>query len=293
MMRTVRALVLAAALATTAVAPAGADCGVPGFAAAFDRAYAEARPLPDAAGFRGAIRTLETGYCLRDEAVGRLAATGALPIGWKVAATSGPAQQAIGTAVPLVGVLARGMLLQDGSSIRIASGARLIFEADLLVRVADDSIIEARTVEEAAAHIAAVVPFIEVPDMMLSEGEPISAPLLVAMNTGARWGVAGAERLVADSRVLSAALGTMRVRLGDATGRTLVEAPGAAILGHPLNALLFLLDHLRARGATLAAGDLVSLGSFGRFQFPSAGMSAEARYDGLPGGPMTVSLRFE
>ena len=85
----------------------------------------------------------------------------------------------------------------------------------------------------------------------------------------------------------------MSVSLTDGSGATLAQAPGAAILGHPFNAVLFLVERAKARGWTLRQGDLLSLGSFGRFSVAKPASRAQLRYEGLPGGPRLVEVAFE
>ena len=76
------------------------------------------------------------------------------------------------------------------------------------------------------------------------------------------------------------------------TGQILVEAPGTAILGHPLRSVLVLRDHLQSQGQQLKAGDWISLGSFGRFIPATANTQAEVRYFGFPGGDRSVTVQF-
>jgi 2-keto-4-pentenoate hydratase len=59
------------------------------------------------------------------------------------------------------------------------------------------------------------------------------------------------------------------------------------VLGHPLNAVLWLVPN----GVRLQPGDLVSVGSFGPLA-PAKPGEVTAHYDGLPGDP-TVSVTLE
>ena len=60
------------------------------------------------------------------------------------------------------------------------------------------------------------------------------------------------------------------------------QGVGAAILGHPLDALMWLARHLASRGTTLHAGEIVTLGSVVKTIYPEAGARIEARFDRLP-----------
>ena len=63
---------------------------------------------------------------------------------------------------------------------------------------------------------------------------------------------------------------------------------GTAILGHPLNALAWLADHVAARGGRLDAGAVVSLGSVVKTIYPSAGTRFQAGFDRL--APVTLEI---
>jgi 2-keto-4-pentenoate hydratase len=71
------------------------------------------------------------------------------------------------------------------------------------------------------------------------------------------------------------------------------KSPGAAILGHPLNAVIYVAGDLASCGQRLKAGDVIRLGSFGRALPPKTGLTAIVHYDGLPVGPLSVSVTFE
>ena len=232
-----------------------------------------------------------TAACLRDVLVRVLEQQGGLgpPVGYKVGLTSKAMQERLGIAEPVWGVLLAGMLLPDGAEVRLPYAARGILEADLLVTVADEAINAATTPEQVAAHLADLKPFIELADLMVGEGEPLDAVVITAINVGARLGVQGAA--VPMTPDLAAALPAMTVALEGPAGQ-LFEAPGSAVLGHPLNSVLWLIAALKAEGKALKAGDVISLGSFGPAQQPLPGATFSATYGGLPVGPLKVRVSF-
>ena len=77
----------------------------------------------------------------------------------------------------------------------------------------------------------------------------------------------------------------------DGGGRELDAARGEVILGHPLNAVMWLAADLKHAGVTLKPGDLLSLGSFSKALPAHAGTTVRVVYEGLPGTP-AVSVRF-
>ena len=223
--------------------------------------------------------------CAQGMLIERLVDTLGPPVGYKAGLTSPATQERFGVSSPLHGVLLRDMMLDDDAIVPTDFGARGIVEADLVVVVGDAGINQATTPEEVLAHLSAIRPFIELADVVVAEGQPLDASVITAIDVGARLGVLGAE--IEPTPEMADALGSMTVRLSNEAGETLSEAPGSAVLGHPLNAVTFLTD----AGIELQPGDLISVGSFGPPQQPAPG-SLTATYDGLPGSP-TVSVTFE
>ena len=268
-------------------------CKAEEFAKEFVTAYLDAQPLPDPETAFTTLPTLDIAECHQDWAIAQLTETLGPPIGYKVAVTSAAAQAQIGSDSPLPGVFFAGATLPDGSAIAADSGGRLVYELDLLVRVGSDDIANAESIEDVAEALDAIVPFIEVADLMVPPGSTVTAPLLVAINAGARWGLVGEEIPVVEPEKIVSALEGMQVELADKSGQVLVEARGSDLMGHPLNAVLFLLGEAERRGWKIEAGDVISVGSFGRFAPVEPGLRVQATYYGLPGGAAKVSASFK
>ncbi|MBY6066089.1 hydratase [Leisingera aquaemixtae] len=210
-------------------------------------------------------------------------------IGYKAGLTSKPAQDRFGATEPVQGLLFRNMMLEDGAALDAPWGAIPMVEADLVLVVADEAINTATTPEEALAHISAVRPFIELPDLTLAKGQPFTAETITAMGVGTRLGILGAPVAVEDPAAMARMLEEMSVTMRDAAGGVLVQAPGRAVLGNPVNAALW----LRSKGVEFKAGDLISVGSFGPLFPPRAGKGGvSVTYDGLPGNPV-VRVQFK
>jgi 2-keto-4-pentenoate hydratase len=184
------------------------------------------------------------------------------------------------------------MLKQDGVEISAKFGARPIWEPDLIVTVKDDGINGAKTPLEAAKHLGEIVAFIELPDRVVAESEKTDGALIAAVNAGARLGILGQRLKIEATPEFLSALEKMTVTATDQTGAELAKAPGTALLGHPLNPVLWLVQDLNTTGGKLKAGDLISLGSFAKPVPPQPGQTITVRYEGLPGGPLKVSVRF-
>jgi 2-keto-4-pentenoate hydratase len=281
-------IVLLAAVIVSGPALAQGRCGAVDHATAL----ADSWMKRTAAKSLGKDLTMEEGVCTQANLVQLLSKTQGKPIGYKAGLTSPAAQQQLGVPNPVLGVLLAKMILPDGSTVPADFGPRPLFEADMLVTVRDDGINAARTVMEAARHLTTLQPFIELPDLVLAQGEPMTGPVIIAINVGARLGVVGEPVPVLATPEFVNALAEMQVIL-TADGAEISKGPGKAILGHPLNAVLFIAEEVQRRGGRLKAGDILSLGSFSRLTPPKPGQKVVARYEGLPTGPMMVSVAFK
>ena len=271
-----------------ASAHAQSSCGQFDFANPYAEAFMAGETYKDASSAAEKITSLPDGACHQDRLLAVLGEKLGPVVGYKAAATSPGAQKQLGLDTPVLGVLFEGMVLPDGSTVRIDSAARMIFELDLLARVKDASLADATTREEALAAIDAVVPFIELGDLMVPKGAAITGPLLQAMNAGARLGVAGepisTEGMTAGT--LAAATGVL-----SKDGTVLAEAPATALLGHPLDAVLWIAQATKARGMPLKPGDMLSLGSMGRFQLASPGTVTGAYVFGDKQAAVSLTLQ--
>jgi len=230
--------------------------------------------------------------CGRRRLVERIEASDNRIVGYKAGLTSRAVQERFGVSSPVRGVLFEKMLLKDGADVPADFGARPVYEADLIVVVKDAAIQQARTHLDVLRSISLVVPFIELPDLLVADGEKLSAPLIVSLNVGARLGVVGKGIPAQATPEFAAALAAMRVVVADQKGNEIASGNGAAILDHPLNAVLWLVQELGKSGIKLKSGDLLSLGSFTAPLNPRPGLSVTVRYMGLPGNP-EVSVRFK
>ena len=233
--------------------------------------------------------------CTRAKWQQQLASVAGPLAGYKAGLTNPAVQKRFNTTEPVWGALYQRMLLRNGSTVPVAFGSRPLFEADMLVRVKSAAINQARTPAEVLANVDQVIPFIELPDLMVEAPPKLNGTALSAINVGARLGVVGQPLAVprdatARQRLLDGLQG-MTVRVSDASG-VLSSGKGSDILGHPLNAVVWLTGALRQQGLQLQPGQVVSLGSFSPLSPPKAGQQVTVQYEGLPGAkPVTVNFR--
>lgn len=264
------------------------DAAVQQWVASYEARQPAANPAPDLSDADSA--------CTRAKFTQALEAKGRQVIGYKAGLTNPAVQKRFRTDKPVWGKLYAGMLLQSGSTVPAGFGARPLFEADMLVRVKDARIQQATTPWEVLQSIDAIAPFIELPDLMVQAPPQLNGAGVGAINVGARLGVMGQILPVpayrAERYALLEQLKSMDVVVTEAAGAVLARGKGADILGHPLQAVVWLAQALQQEGGQLRAGDWVSLGSFSPLMPPKSGQSVQVRYEGVP-GLQSVSVRFE
>jgi 2-keto-4-pentenoate hydratase len=280
----------APATAGTTAAPPRATAGCPSDEAvdALAQNLLANRPSPPFTG----MTSLEDGLCAQGKLVRILQSHWGRPVGYKLALTSAPVQQRFGVNHPLRGVIFENTVrLRSGAEVSARFGVQPIVESDFLVRVRDDGINTAgRDHVAILRHLDVVIPFIELPDVPLS-GNPDAANLL-AINAGARLGVLGTPIPVEATEDFARRLGAMVVTMTDDTGKQLARLPGTAVLGHPLNAVAFLVEDLAKQGRRLEAGQLLSIAGFSPLITPEAGRTYTVRYEGLLAEPVSVTVRM-
>ncbi len=234
---------------------------------------------------------LEDAECAKRKLTAKLPVALGSKVGYKAAFTNPALQQRFGVSGPKWGTMFDRNLVDIIAVLPHDFGARPLYEADLIVEVKDAGLADATTPLEALAHLESVVPFIELPDLML-EGQ-FSGPNFIATNVGFRGGVTGAELPVQRTQAFADAMANMTVvMIDEADGnKELGRGQGSAIMGNPLNAAIWLAKELKKEGIILQKGDLLSLGGFFPPQPTKAGMKIRMEYRGLPGNP-ALSVEF-
>ena len=232
------------------------------------------------------------GRCVQERLVALFAQPLGDVVGFKLGLTNPAIQQRFGIDHPIRGAIFHATLrASSGAEIEARFAAVPVLEADMLVRIGMGGVETALNHHAALIrHIDQVIPFIELPDLVYAPDYRPSLGDLLAVNVGARLGVVGRPIAVTPSAEFAAALGRMSVSLHQ-DGREISRAPGAAILGHPLNALAWIARDLAREGRPLREGDMISLGSFSPPQPVVAGQVWTARYEGL-GEAQDVVVRF-
>ena len=254
--------------------------------AALFAAYQARKPAANPEGLSAA-----DGECSRAKFNALLSKQLGTPVGYKAGLTNPAVQKRFNADAPVWGTLYAPMLLKDGAKVEAGFGARALYEADLLVRVSDADINRATTPEQVLVAIDQVIPFIELPDLVVEAPPKLNGAAITAINVGARLGVLGTPIPVQYTTDFSRRLRDMEV-IVKADGQEVDRGMGSDVLGHPLNAVVWLAQDLAREGRAMKPGDLISLGSFSKLMPPKPGMQVEVIYNELPGTPI-VSVDFK
>lgn len=279
-------VVAAAAALTLATTRVQGACLTDVQAAAMVASFMNRQPAANLEGLSAA-----DGECTRAKVNHYLAQQLGKPVGHKAGLTNPAVQKRFNHDSPTRGMLYAPMLLKDGATVDAKFGARPLFEADMLVRVNDARINQARTPDDVLRAIDQVIPFIELPDLLVETPAKLNGPAINAINVGARLGVLGAPIPVQRSAAFSNALRDMQIVI-KIDGAEVDQGRGADVLGHPLNAVIWLAQDLAREGGALKKGDLVSLGSFSKLHPPKPGTAVEIDYRVLPNDP-AVRVNFK
>ncbi|MBA4492604.1 hydratase [Paracoccus sp. S1E-3] len=269
-----------AILALTA-GPALAVCPAPEAMQRAAQGWLQGERLPDPG-----VASMEDAACAYAAYRARLEQELGAPVGVKVGFTSKPAQERFGVDGPVAGALFQPMLAENGGEVSLAGSRSPLYEADLVVTVADPvALAAAKTREEAAAALGDVQAFVEMPDMALAEGLKPNGPIMASYGVIPWRGVLGDKIAIADLADPVADLGSLTAVL-KADGQVMDEASGAALLGHPLDVVLWLVGQ---RGYDLSEGSIISLGSLGQLHPATPGLAIEADYM-VGGKPLKVAF---
>jgi 2-keto-4-pentenoate hydratase len=275
-----------AAAALLPLAHAQAACMTDEQVAALHAAYQARTPAANPEGLSTA-----DGECSRAKFQALLGRQLGAPVGYKAGLTNPAVQKRFNADAPVWGTLYAPMLLPADSKVDPAFGARALYEADLLVRVSSAAINQATSPMQVLAAIDQVIPFIELPDLVVQAPPKLNGAAIAAINVGARLGVVGAPIPVEATAAYSDRLRDMEV-LVMADGAEVDRGKGSDVLEHPLNAVVWLAKDLAKQGLALKPGDLVSLGSFSKLMPPKPGLAVQVIYQGLPGTPL-LAVQFK
>jgi len=214
------------------------------------------RALPD----EFSPKTPSEAYAIQEAFVALRAKKLGAAVGYKIALSSAAMRRFVGVDSPQAGVMLESSVRRSPARIRAADYVGLIVEFEIAVELAADlpAVDAPFSRERVARAVGAVMPAIEIADDRGADYAQLAQhPLdLVADNTWNEGAVLGQP--AANWRALD--LGKIRA-VATINGTRVGEGVGAEAMGHPLDAVAWIGEHLAWRGHGLLRGDVVITGS--------------------------------
>jgi 2-keto-4-pentenoate hydratase len=212
-------------------------------------------------------------------------AAGATVVGRKIGLTSPAVQRQIGVDQPDFGVLLDDMAVADGDAVPFAAVLQPRAEAEVAFVIADDLAEGALDAEQVRAAIDHAVAAIEVCGSRVADWD-ISFADTVADNASSGVYVLGTERrTLAEVNPRDV---TMSMRID---GEEVSTGNGAACLGDPIDAVVWLARKARELGEPLRAGQVILSGALGPMRPVHPGAEVVVAISGL--GTVSASFRAE
>jgi 2-keto-4-pentenoate hydratase len=244
-------------------------------AAQLMREYDERVPFANHA-LKWNIPDLSGAYDLQSAFVGELAKRHGTPVGYKVALTSKRMQQMCGIDQPLAGVVLADRVHPSGMTLSLSNFHHLGIEFEITVKLARPLPWRGKpyVFGEIAEAAGAVAPSFELVDDRRADYKTLDVLSLASDNA---WNAGAVLGEFHDQWPDLEAIEGM----ADRNNERFDSGHGRDALGHPLNSVMWLANHLRARGQGLRAGDIVMTGSLVSTRFPEAGESYRFTLEGV------------
>ncbi len=237
-------------------------------------AYTTGRPIAPLRDELGGA-PIEAAYAIQEINTKRWLADGFRLVGRKIGLTAKSVQRQLGVTQPDYGMLFDRMAVLSGDDIPAGRLLQAKVEAEIAFVLERDLHAERLTMADVIGAVAYALPALEIVDSRIADWN-IKMLDTVADNASSGLFVLG-ERPVRladfDARLCGMTLSK--------NGESVSFGAGAAALGHPLNALLWLAEKMAAVGRPLGAGDVVLSGALGPMIAAHPADRFEARINGL------------
>ncbi len=240
-------------------------------------------PLPEGL----APRSAEEAYAIQDAFVALRAAKLGPLAGYKIALSSPEMQRFVGVDRPQAGVILRSQVGRTPAKVRASDYVRLIVEFEIGVEIGEDlPAADAPFARERIMRaVGAVMPAIEIADDRDADYSQLSRhPYeLIADNSWNEGAVLGEPVRDWKSLDLGQVLGVAKIN-----GKPVGEGRGQAAMGHPLDAVAWIANHLASLNRGLLRGEMVITGSLITSKAVKAGDRVEFSLTGLGKAELTV-----
>ena len=225
---------------------------------------------------------VDAAYQVQAELTRRRLAAGSRLVGRKIGLTSVAVQQQLGVSEPDFGALFSDMEAEHGGQIETGRLIQPRIEAEIALVLDRDLERADTTMAELMRAVAFVAPALEIVDSRIADWKISIVDTIADNGSSARFVLGNTIRKLTDVDLLTS--GMMMTR----NGGVVSVGSGAACLGHPLKAALWLVRKLADAGEPLRAGDVVLTGALG----PMVGAQKDEEYEARISDIGTVRVRF-
>lgn len=217
-----------------------------------------------------APRSVAEAYAIQSEYVGMRAHDLGRVVGYKIALTTPAMRAMVGLSDSIAGDMLEKTILRSPARIRAADYVRLLVEFEIAIELAEDlpAVGAPYTRESAARAVGALMPALELADDRNADYSKLAANalMLVADNAWNEGAVLGSPVRDWKGMDLAGLRGVATIN-----GKMVGEGRGSDVMGHPLEALTWMANHLASRGLGLWRSDVVITGSLVTSKYPKAG----------------------
>ena len=237
-------------------------------------AESDCRQIPPVAAALG-VGNVGIAYQVQAELTKRRLANGARLVGRKIGLTSLAVQQQLGVDSPDFGALFADMECDYGGSIETSRLIQPRIEAEIALVLDRDLPRSDTSLAELMLATAFVAPALEIVDSRITDWKISIVDTIADNGSSARFVLGTSIRKLTDIDLQTCGMMLSR------NGAVVSVGSGAACLGHPLRAALWLARKLAHEGQHLRAGDVVLTGALGPMVSAQAGETYEAQISGL------------
>ena len=238
------------------------------------QAHASASPCAPVRELIGA-GDVEAAYAVQQRNTQRWLAQGRRLAGRKIGLTSRAVQQQLGVDQPDFGMLFADMCIADGEPIDTSRILQPKIEAEIALVIERELPHEKHTVADLIGATAYALPALEIVGSRIA-GWDIRLADTIADNASSGLFVLGSRPVrLADVDLIGCGM------LMERRGEQLSSGTGAACLGNPLHAAVWLADVMVRFGMPLQPGDIIMTGALGPMVPVQAGDVFETQIDGL------------
>jgi len=219
--------------------------------------------------------TVEAGYAVQAINTARWLKAGRRISGRKIGLTSKAVQTQMGVDQPDFGVLFADMEVGDGEEVDVGRLQQPRAEAEIAFVLGKDLDMAAPTLSDVARAIAFAVPAVEIVGSRIKNWDIAISDTIADNASSGLYVLGGTPRKLDDLDLIGCGM-TMR-----RNGRPCSFGSGAACLGSPLNAAVWLARQVASRGAPLREGEVLLSGALGPMVAAAPGDAFEAMISGL------------